>query len=53
MQTGIHTRIGTVIPKLGSIKQTVSLSREAKHRLRWIDFYHTHNLLIQLRVECL
>lgn len=43
MQTGIHTRIGTVIPKLGSIKQTVSLSREAKHRLRWIDFYHTHN----------
>ncbi len=42
MHTGSQTRIGTVVPKLGSIKQTVSLSKQAKLRLAWIDYYHTH-----------
>ena len=43
MHTGSQTRIGTVVPKLGSIKATVTLSREAKQRLKWVDFYHTHS----------
>jgi transposase len=40
--SGSQTRIGTVVPNLSRIKQTVSLSREAKLRLSWIDFYTTH-----------
>lgn len=43
MHTGSQTRIGTVVPKLGSIKTTVSLSKAAKQRLLWVDFYHAHN----------
>ena len=42
MHTGSQTRIGTVVPKLGSIKATVSLSKEARIRLRWIDYYQLH-----------
>ena len=30
MNTGVHTRIGVVVSKLGSIKTSVSLSKEAK-----------------------
>lgn len=41
--SGSQTRIGTVVPNLSRIKQTVSLSREAKLRLSWIDFYNTHD----------
>lgn len=43
MYTGVYTRIGTIVPRLGTIKTTVSLSKEAKLRLRWIDYYHSHN----------
>jgi hypothetical protein len=43
MKTGSQTRIGTVVPKLGSIKTTVSLSKEAKVRLKWMDFYSAHD----------
>lgn len=42
MHTGAQTRIGVVVPKLGSIKTTVSLSKQAKLRLRWIDYYQAH-----------
>src|SRR5579884_533458 len=42
MHTGSHARIGTVVPKLGSIKATVSLSKEAKLRLKWVDYYNSH-----------
>ncbi len=42
MHTGSQARIGTVVPKLGSIKQTVSLSKPAKLRLAWIDYYLAH-----------
>lgn len=48
MKTGVHTRIGTTVPRLGSIKTTVSLSKEAKLRLRWIDYYHSHNNNVRL-----
>ncbi len=40
--TGVHTRIGVVVPGLASIKSTVSLSKAAKQRLKWLDFYNTH-----------
>lgn len=40
--SGSQTRIGTVVPNLSRIKQTTSLSREAKLRLSWIDYYHAH-----------
>lgn len=40
--TGVQTRIGVIVPKLSAIKPAVSLSKEAKHRLKWIDYYHTH-----------
>lgn len=42
MHTGSQTRIGTVVPGLGSVKATVSLSKAAKQRLKWVDFYHAH-----------
>lgn len=42
MHTGTQTRIGMVVPKLGSIKATVSLSKPAKVRLTWIDYYLAH-----------
>lgn len=40
---GTQTRIGVIVPGLASIKPTVSLSKLAKQRLKWIDYYHTHN----------
>lgn len=43
MYTGTQTRIGMVVPKLGSIKTTVSLSKQAKLRLKWVDYYHGHS----------
>ena len=42
MHTGTQTRTGVVVPKLGSIRQTVSLSKSAKQRLKWVDYYHAH-----------
>lgn len=43
MHTGSQTRIGTVVPRLGSVKTTVTLTKEARQRLKWVDFYHLHN----------
>ena len=43
MHTGTHTRIGMLVPKLGSIKPTVALSKEAKLRLKWVDYNYSHN----------
>jgi putative transposase len=40
---GKQTRIGVVIPGLGSIKDTVTLSHTAKQRLKWVDYYHSHD----------
>jgi transposase InsO family protein len=48
MHTGSQIRIGVVVPKLGSIKATVSLSKEAKLRLKWIDYYQAHNNNVRL-----
>jgi len=48
MHTGTQTRIGTVVPKLGSIKPTVKLSKEATQRLKWIDYYHAHSSNVRL-----
>lgn len=42
MRIGRPTRIGMVVPKLGSIKTTVSLTKQANLRLKWIDYYHSH-----------
>jgi len=42
MHTGVQTRVGVIVPRLGSIKTTVTLSKTAKQRLKWIDYYHTH-----------
>jgi putative transposase len=43
MHTGTQSRIGVMVPKLGSIKPTVSLSKQAQQRLKWIDYYHAHD----------
>lgn len=40
--TGVQTRTGVVVPGLNSIKKTVSLSKEAKQRLKWVDYYEAH-----------
>lgn len=40
--TGKQTRIGVIAPGLTSIKPTVTLSKPAKRRLKWIDYYHAH-----------
>ncbi len=42
MHTGSQTRIGVVVPGLTRIKPTVSLTKEAKQRLKWMDFYSSH-----------
>lgn len=43
MYTGTQTRIGVIVPKLRSIKATVQLSKEAKLRVQWVDFYYAHS----------
>lgn len=40
--TGVQTRTGVVMPGLGSIKTTISLSKAAKQRLKWVDYYEAH-----------
>ena len=32
-----------VLPKLNKIKDPVSLSKEAKQRLKWMDYYQAHD----------
>ena len=41
-KVGISTRYGVVIPGLRRLRDPVSLSKEAKLRLAWVDFYLTH-----------
>jgi len=41
-KVGSQTRIGTIVPGLSSIRKTVSLSKEARLRLSWVDYYHAH-----------
>ena len=41
-QVGSQTRIGTVVPGFSKIKRTVSLSKAAKLRLSWMDYYRLH-----------
>ena len=41
--TGAQTRIGVVVPGINAIKKSFSLSKEAKQRLRWIDYYEAHS----------
>ena len=41
-QVGSQTRIGTVVPSFSKIKRTVSLSKTAKLRLAWMDYYASH-----------
>ena len=33
---------GTVVPKLASIRNTATLSKAAKQRLKWMEFYEAH-----------
>jgi len=40
--TGTEANWSVVVPGLMSIRTTVSLSKEAKQRLKWIDYYHSH-----------
>src|SRR5579872_2648748 len=42
MKAGAQTRIGVYVPRLSQIKPTVSLSKEARLRLKWIDYYQGH-----------
>lgn len=42
MHTGTQTVIGTIVPGLSSIKSTVSLTKQAKLRLQWLDYYQAH-----------
>jgi len=41
-RTGSQTRIGTLVPGLSSVRRTVSLSKQAKLRLGWMDYYQAH-----------
>ncbi len=42
MRTGAQNRTGVLIPRLASIRLTTTLSRDAKQRLKWVDYYHQH-----------
>jgi transposase InsO family protein len=46
--TGTQTRTGVFVPGLSSIRQTVTLSKEAKLRLKWLDYYHAHGKNVRL-----
>lgn len=43
MRIGPRSHGRVIIPNLSRIKETVSLSKAAKQRLKWIDYYHAHN----------
>jgi putative transposase len=34
---------GSIVPKLNSIRETTTLTKAAKQRLKWIEFYNSHN----------
>ena len=42
MKLGVQTRIGTIMPKIETIKAT-KLSQPAKTRLTWLDYYTKTN----------
>lgn len=48
MHTGTHTRTGVVVPGLASIRDSVTLSKAAKQRLKWIDFHQAHSGNVRL-----
>jgi len=48
MRTGAQTRIGVIIPGLYSIRTTTTLTKTAKQRLKWIDYYHSHGNNVRL-----
>lgn len=39
---------GAIVPKLSSVRSTASLSKAAKQRLKWMEFYNSHNKNAQL-----
>jgi putative transposase len=39
---GSQSRVGVYIPGLAGIRNTTSLSKQAKLRLSWIDYYHSN-----------
>ncbi len=41
-RTGHQTSIGVIVPGLGKVRDPVELSKEAKQRLKWVDYYHSH-----------
>ena len=41
-KTGAQSRTGVYVPGLNSIRKTVSLGKQAKLRLSWIDYYNSH-----------
>lgn len=46
--TGSQTKIGTVLPGAARIATISDASSEAKVRLRWIDWHHTHGSNVRL-----
>lgn len=43
MRYGVAMNIyGTIVPKLGSIRTTTTLSKAAKQRLKWMEYYQQH-----------
>lgn len=43
MRTGAQTRTGVLVPGLSSVRPTTTLSKQAKQRLKWVDYYHAHS----------
>lgn len=43
MRTGAQTRTGVIIPGLSSVRPTTTLSKTAKQRLKWVDYYRAHD----------
>jgi hypothetical protein len=46
--TGTQIRRDVIVPGLVRIKPTVSLSKAAKQRLKWVDYYHSHGRNVRL-----
>jgi putative transposase len=44
MQYGVAMNIyGAVVPGLGRVHRTITLSKAARQKLQWMDFYESHN----------
>ncbi|HEY5668186.1 MAG TPA: integrase core domain-containing protein [Candidatus Saccharimonadales bacterium] len=48
-QVGTQSIVGSIVPKLGRIQNSVTLSKAAKLRLSWLDYAQDHSVTLTCR----